>query len=230
MSKSGIEKFVAGAAIGAGLGILFAPKSGEDTRKELKKKLEDLVNQAKNIDIEEVRKDIARRVEDIKMELVDLDKEKVLEIAKEKSAALKDKALELVELAKEKGTPMLKKTANDVLDNVIKVSKDTQKKFGIMIEDYLKTRSNLKHVFLLVDYRHKPTEDDILMYDFLKYYNLNITVVATKYDKVSKNSRIKQDKVIKETLGLDSDFIPWSTITKKGRLEVLEVIESYLEK
>ena len=110
------------------------------------------------------------------------------------------------------------------------VSKDTQKKFGIMIEDYLKTRSNLKHVFLLVDYRHKPTEDDILMYDFLKYYNLNITVVATKYDKVSKNGRVKQDKVIKETLGLETDFIPWSTVTKKGRLEVLEVIESYLEK
>ena len=110
------------------------------------------------------------------------------------------------------------------------VSKDTQKKFGIMIEDYLKTRSNLKHVFLLVDYRHKPTEDDSLMYDFLKYYNLNITVVATKYDKVSKNGRVKQDKVIRETLGLETDFIPWSTVTKKGRLEVLEVIESYLEK
>ena len=107
------------------------------------------------------------------------------------------------------------------------VSKDTQKKFGIMIEDYLKTRSNLRHVFLLVDYRHNPTEDDVLMYDFLKYYNLNITVVATKYDKVSKNGRVKQDKVIKETLGLDKDFIPWSTITKKGRQEVLEVIESY---
>ena len=110
------------------------------------------------------------------------------------------------------------------------VSKETQKKFGIMIEDYLKTRKNLKHVFLLVDYRHKPTEDDILMYNFLKYYSLNITVVATKYDKVSKNGRIKQDKIIKDTLGLENDFIPWSTITKKGRDEVLEIIESYLEK
>jgi GTP-binding protein len=111
------------------------------------------------------------------------------------------------------------------------VSKDMQKKFGIMIEDYLKNRENLCHVFLLVDYRHKPTEDDILMYDFLKYYNLNITIVATKYDKVTKNGRIKQDKVIKETLKLNDneDFIPWSTITKKGRTEVLEIIESYLK-
>lgn len=112
------------------------------------------------------------------------------------------------------------------------VSKETQKKFGIMIEDYLKTRTNLCHVFLLVDYRHKPTEDDVLMYDFLKYYNLNITVVATKYDKIAKNKRIKQDKNIKSTLNLgeDENFIPWSTITKKGRNEVLDIINSYLEK
>ena len=130
MSKSGIEKFVAGAAIGVGLGVLFAPKSGEDTRKELKAKLDELVEQAKNVDIEEVKKDITRRVEDINMELVDLDKEKALEIAKEKGDALKAKAQELVELAKEKGNPALKKVANDVLNNVIKVSKDTQKKLA----------------------------------------------------------------------------------------------------
>jgi len=110
------------------------------------------------------------------------------------------------------------------------VSKDIQKKFGIMIEDYLKNRENLKHVFLLVDYRHKPTEDDILMYNFLKYYNLNVTVVATKYDKITKNGRVKQDKLIKEALKLDENenFIPWSTITKKGRDEVLDIINSYL--
>lgn len=107
------------------------------------------------------------------------------------------------------------------------VSKDMQKKFGIMIEDYLKTRENLKHVFLLIDYRHKPTDDDILMYNFLKYYNLNITIVATKYDKVNKNGRVKQDKLIKDTLKLqDGEFIPWSTITKKGRNEILEIINS----
>ena len=128
--KSGLGKFVAGAAIGVGLGILFAPKSGEETRRDLKKKLDELIDQAKNIDIEEVKKDITRRVEEIKMELVDLDKEKVLEIAKEKGEELKAKAQDLVELAKEKGTPALKKTANDVLDKVIKVSKETQKKLA----------------------------------------------------------------------------------------------------
>ena len=112
------------------------------------------------------------------------------------------------------------------------VSKDTQKKFGLMIEEYLKERKNLKHVFLLIDYRHKPTEDDILMYEFLKYYNLDITIVATKYDKVGKNSRIKQDKLIKDTLKLSSDdeVITFSTVTKKGRSEVLSIIEGYNEK
>ena len=106
------------------------------------------------------------------------------------------------------------------------VSKDTQKKFGLMIEEYLKSRENLKHVFMLIDYRHKPTEDDVLMYEFLKYYNLDITIVATKYDKVSKNGRIKQDKLIKDTLKFDdNEFITFSTVTKKGRTEVLSIIE-----
>ena len=107
------------------------------------------------------------------------------------------------------------------------VSKDTQKKFGLMIEEYLKERPNLKHVFMLIDYRHKPTEDDCLMYEFLKYYNLDITIVATKYDKVSKNNRIKQDKIIKDTLKFEDDeFITFSTVTKKGRTEILSIIEA----
>lgn len=106
------------------------------------------------------------------------------------------------------------------------VSKDTQKKFGLMIEEYLKSRENLKHVFMLVDYRHKPTEDDVLMYEFLKYYNLDITIVATKYDKIGKNGRIKQDKLIKDTLKFDdNEFITFSTVTKKGRSEVLSILE-----
>lgn len=110
------------------------------------------------------------------------------------------------------------------------VDKDTQKKFGMMIEEYIKTRENLKRVFLLIDYRHKPTEDDVLMYEFLKYYNLSVTIVATKYDKVKKSGRMKQDKLIKDTLKLaqDEEFVPFSTITKKGREDILEIINSYL--
>ena len=126
--KSGIGKFVAGAAIGAGIGMLFAPKKGSETRKELSKKIDDLLKQIKDIDLDEVKKEFDIKVAEIKDELSDLDKEKVLSIAKEKGNDLMDKAQELVDLAKEKGTPVLKKTAEDVLNSVIKVSKDTLKK------------------------------------------------------------------------------------------------------
>jgi GTP-binding protein len=111
-----------------------------------------------------------------------------------------------------------------------KVDKSTSKKMGLMIEEYIKNRTTLKHVFLLIDYRHKPSEDDILMYNFLKYYNLNISIVATKYDKITKNNRLKQDKLIRETLKLseNEDFIPFSTITKKGKDDIYNIISSYL--
>ncbi len=110
------------------------------------------------------------------------------------------------------------------------VGKTTAKKMGLMIEEYIKNRPSLKHVFLLIDYRHKPSEDDILMYNFLKFYGLKITIVATKYDKITKNNRIKQDKLIRDTLKLEenTDFIPFSTITKKGREDIYQIIESYL--
>ena len=130
MSKKGIGKFVFGAAIGAGLGLLFAPKKGSETREELKVRMDDLLNQVKEIDKDEVKKEFNKRIKEIKAELEDLDKEKALEIAKEKGAALKVKAQELVDLAIEKGTPVLRRTANDVLENVIKVSKETQKKLA----------------------------------------------------------------------------------------------------
>ncbi len=111
-----------------------------------------------------------------------------------------------------------------------KVDKGTVKKMGMMIEEYIKTRETLKHVFLLVDYRHKPSEDDVLMYNFLKYYQLKVTIVATKYDKVTKNNRIKQDKLIRDTLHLDENesFVPFSTLTKKGREDIYQVIDKCL--
>ena len=112
------------------------------------------------------------------------------------------------------------------------VNKQQQKKFGLMIEEYLKNRQCLKHVFLLVDYRHKPTEDDVLMYNFLKYYNLPVTIVATKYDKVNRSLRIKQDEVVKKTLNpaLGDEIINFSSVTKIGKDRVYEIIESYFQK
>ena len=128
MGKKGLGKFIAGAAVGVGLGILFAPKSGAKTREELKKKLDEFVSQAKEIDVDEVKKEFSKKVEEIKTELADMDKEKALSIAKAKGNEAKKKAQELVELAKEKGTPVLKKSAEEVLIGVINVSKNALKK------------------------------------------------------------------------------------------------------
>lgn len=126
--KSGLGKFLAGAAIGAGLGILFAPRKGSETRAALKAKINDLVAQIKNIDMEEVKEEFSRKVEEIKEGLADLDKEKVLDIAKEKATQLKEKAQELVDLAIDKGTPMLRDAAEEVRLKAIDVTKDVLKK------------------------------------------------------------------------------------------------------
>ena len=108
------------------------------------------------------------------------------------------------------------------------VSKDRQKKFGIMIEDYIKVRENLKCVFMLIDYRHKPTEDDCLMYEFLKYYNLEVCIIATKFDKVKAAARNKQNKIIRDTLKLKEgeDNKTYTTVTKRGKDEQYEIIEN----
>ena len=127
-NKGGIAKFIAGAAVGVGLGILFAPKKGSETRKDLKNKIDELLNKAKDIDAEDVKEMIEDKIEEIKMELSDLDKEKVLKIAKEKGIAIKEKSQELVELAIEKGTPVLEKAAKEVREKAISVVKEVLNK------------------------------------------------------------------------------------------------------
>ena len=112
-----------------------------------------------------------------------------------------------------------------------KVDKPTQKKFGLMIEDYLKTRYCLKRVFLLVDFRMKPTEDDVLMYNYLKYYKIPVTIVATKFDKVKMKSRDKQMKLVEETIKLEDgdDIVYFSSVNKKGKQEIYDILSSYLD-
>lgn len=110
------------------------------------------------------------------------------------------------------------------------VDKQTQAKFGLMIEEYLMNRDALKRVFLIIDYRNKPMEDDILMYNFLKYYHKEVTIVATKYDKVLKSKRAKIEKVLNSTFDLqDTDnIIYFSSVTKEGKDKVMGIIDSYL--
>lgn len=110
-----------------------------------------------------------------------------------------------------------------------RVSKKLKNKFGIIIEDYLESRNNLKNVFMLVDFRHKPTDDDILMYNFLKYYNIPVTIIATKVDKVKKSLHDKNKNLIIKTFDIvENEIILFSTITKVGKQEVLDKIETML--
>ena len=111
------------------------------------------------------------------------------------------------------------------------VEKEKQRKFGLMIEEYIRNRENLKCVFLLVDFRHKAQGNDILMYNFSKYYEIPTVIVATKYDKVKPNSQDKQIKILKEELHLlpQDQFVLFSSVTKKGREEIYNILSSYIK-
>ncbi len=111
-----------------------------------------------------------------------------------------------------------------------KVNKQLKDKFGLIMENYLEDRDNLKMVFMLIDFRHKPTEDDIMMYNYLKHYNIPVTLICTKVDKVSKNSHEKQINIITKTLGVTKeDLVLFSSVTKMGRQEVHDKIVENLE-
>ncbi len=106
------------------------------------------------------------------------------------------------------------------------LSKKNQKKFGLMMEDYLTSRDNLKQVFMLVDFRHKLTKDDIMMYNYLKHYQIPVTIVATKIDKLPVSQHQKQRGLILEELNLPvgDEFIMFSNVTKEGRTEIYDRI------
>ena len=107
------------------------------------------------------------------------------------------------------------------------LSKQKRKKFGLMMEDYLINRPNLKQVFMLIDFRHKPSSDDLMMYNFLKHYKIPVTIVATKTDKIGITLQQKQRSLILEDIDLvvGDDFLMFSNVTKDGKLEVQEKIE-----
>ncbi|MCM1371095.1 MAG: ribosome biogenesis GTP-binding protein YihA/YsxC [Clostridium sp.] len=107
------------------------------------------------------------------------------------------------------------------------LNKAKQRKFGLMMEDYLTSRKNLKNVFMLIDFRHRPTNDDLMMYNYLKYYKLSVTIVATKIDKIGVTLQQKQRSLILEDLDLvvGDDFVMFSNVTKVGKNEIRDKIE-----
>ena len=107
------------------------------------------------------------------------------------------------------------------------LGKNKKKKFGLMMEDYLTNREQLKQVFMLIDFRHKPSEDDKMMYDFLKYYKLPVTIIATKSDKIGISKHQTQRNIILNELDLvvGDDFVVFSNITKEGKIEIHDKIE-----
>lgn len=107
------------------------------------------------------------------------------------------------------------------------LSKQKRKKFGLMMEDYIINRSNLKQVFMLIDFRHEPTADDLMMYNFLKHYKIPVTIVATKTDKIGITFQQKQRSMILEHIDLvvGDDFVMFSNVTKDGKVEIQEKIE-----
>lgn len=107
-----------------------------------------------------------------------------------------------------------------------RVSKKEREKWGKMIEEYLTTRDNLRAVVSLVDLRHEPSADDVQMYDFLKYYEIPVILVATKADKIPRGKWNKHESMIKKKLDFDKTdtFIIFSSVNKTGVEEAWNAI------
>ena len=107
-----------------------------------------------------------------------------------------------------------------------KVNNNVTKQFGKTMDEYITLRSSLKGFILLVDYRHKPTKDDVMMYEFVKHHNVPVIVVATKEDKLKRNDLKKNEQLIKNTLGFHKayKFIRFSSLKKIGIEEAWNAI------
>lgn len=105
-------------------------------------------------------------------------------------------------------------------------SMSSRENYGTYIEEYLKDNPNLKIAFLLIDTKVGPTKDDILMYQYLQFLNINIMIIATKSDKVRTTFLPKNKKMIKETLNIKDDQIIFTSAeTKVGIDKVREIIQ-----
>ncbi|WMI81627.1 ribosome biogenesis GTP-binding protein YihA/YsxC [Anaerotignum sp. MB30-C6] len=112
-----------------------------------------------------------------------------------------------------------------------KAPKTEIEKWGKMIEEYLEKREELRAIILLIDIRHEPGKNDVMMYDWLKHYGYDIIIAATKSDKLNRSQIPKHLSVIRKALGLGAEdiLIPFSGEKKTGVDELWEVIEKFLD-
>ena len=111
-----------------------------------------------------------------------------------------------------------------------KVSVEVKAKWGRMIERYLKKSPMLKCVFLLIDIRHEPSDNDRMMYDWIVSNGYHPVIIATKLDKIKRSQVQKQVKLVRDGLGMDKDgtVIPFSAQTRQGRDEIWTLIEKLI--
>ena len=118
-----------------------------------------------------------------------------------------------------------------------KASLEARAKWGKMIEKYLRTREQLRAVILLVDIRHAPTKDDVMMFEWIIENGLEPVIAATKLDKIKRSQKDKQLKLLRDTLGVksykdktgqDIKIVPFSSVTKEGREELLDIVEAFV--
>ena len=112
-----------------------------------------------------------------------------------------------------------------------KTAKRERELWGEMIERYLHTSDVLRAVFLLVDIRHAPSENDRQMFDWMKYMGFDPVIIATKLDKIKRSQVNRQIKVIREGLGADGEtiIVPFSAQTKQGRETIWDFMDQVIE-
>lgn len=110
-----------------------------------------------------------------------------------------------------------------------KVSEKEKIQWGKLIERYLHGSKQLRAVFLLIDIRHAPSANDKMMYEWILNQGYNPIIIATKLDKIKRSQKDKQLKMIRQGLGLvpGTSVIPFSSVTKQGREEIWEIMETY---
>lgn len=111
-----------------------------------------------------------------------------------------------------------------------KAPKSEIAKWGGMIEEYLNERETLLSIFLLVDIRHEPTENDKMMYNWIKHYGYDVIVVATKSDKLKRSQLSKHISMLRKGLNMEKEeiLVPFSGETKDGKEELWDIIDNLL--